>query len=405
MKAFLSALLVTVLTISFFPAAGFDASAEQVSAPYVSAEHACLIDMSGRVIFEKNAHERAPMASTTKIMTALVALEKLQLDKVIRVNDGAVGVEGSSMYLEKGECASIETLLYALMLRSANDAALALAYECSGSAEAFADLMNQKAESLGLSDTHFDNPHGLDSENHYTTAYELARLAAYALENPDFAKIVSTLKYTYQTSEKSGIFVNHNKLLYSMKSCVGVKTGFTKRCGRCLVSAKDMGEYKFVAVTLNAPDDWNDHKALYAYAEKCSEFQLVARAGELLFTLPINSGKSSVAQLTNKDPLGVLTLKGEQLKTVTKLEKSLDAPIKEGQKAGVVEIYVDDELVLSSDIVVTKAVSKKKKIAFVDRIINKIKELMGKIFNGRNQNTKIFVGLRSVLAPCGRKSD
>ena len=199
-------------------------------APSVSASSAVLIEAgSGKIIYGKNENQRRGMASTTKIMTAIVALENASLDKLVTVAPAASGVEGSSVYLYAGEEIAMETLLYALMLQSANDAAAAIAYDVAGGIESFAAMMNEKAAELGLTDTHFMNPHGLDDENHYTTAYELAKIAAYALENETFAEIVSTEKklIPLHNSSASRLLVNHNRLLRQYDDIIGVKTGFT----------------------------------------------------------------------------------------------------------------------------------------------------------------------------------
>ena len=232
----------------------------------LSAKSAVLYDTKSEVfIFEKNANTRLSMASTTKIMTAIVVLENADIDTTVIVDDRAIGVEGSSIYLEKGEEITIKALLYALMLRSANDAAEALAYEICGSIEAFSDLMNEKANSLGLKDTNFKNPHGLDAENHYTTAHDLAIISTEAIKNPVLRDISSTKKIEIESSVGSRILVNHNKLLTLYDGCIGIKTGYTKKSGRSLVSAAKKGDTTLICVTINAPDDWNDHKKLLNY--------------------------------------------------------------------------------------------------------------------------------------------
>ncbi|MBR5314699.1 MAG: D-alanyl-D-alanine carboxypeptidase, partial [Clostridia bacterium] len=195
----------------------------------VSAHSAFVIDGdSGLTVYEKNADAKMGMASTTKIMTCIVAIENCNLEKDVSVSDKAIGVEGSSIYLQKGETLTMKQLLYALMLQSANDAATAIACEISGSTEEFAVLMNEKAKSLGLKNTHFTNPHGLYDENHYTTARELALITKHALENPTFREIVSTIKTTIPLNNDEGVraLVNHNKLLRIYDGAIGVKTGF-----------------------------------------------------------------------------------------------------------------------------------------------------------------------------------
>ena len=256
-------LIAATLIFSLFTIYAYSAKIPEMK---LSAKAAALYDLeSESFIFSKNERTRLPMASTTKIMTAIVVIENAPLDKTVTVDDRAIGVEGSSVYLLKGESLSIESLLYALMLRSANDAAAALAYEISGSIESFALLMNEKAASLGLSDTNFENPHGLDSNNHYTTAHDLAIISAYAMRIPEFVEICSTYKKEIPSSLQSRILLNHNKLLSTYDDCIGIKTGYTKKSGRSLASAAEKDGKTLICVTINAPDDWNDHKKLYNY--------------------------------------------------------------------------------------------------------------------------------------------
>ena len=230
-----------------------------VQAQAISAEKAILLDgVTGRVLYEKNADSQSLIASTTKIMTALVVCEQCNVLDRMRIPKEAVGIEGSSMYLREGEVLTIQELLYGLMLSSGNDAAVALAIYCGGTVEGFAELMNDKARVLGLRNTHFCNPNGLDSPGHYSTARDLATLAAYAMENPIFAKTVSTK--TIRVGER--YLRNHNKLLWQVEGADGVKTGYTKAAGRILVSSASRSDRRLVAVTLNAPSDWLDHSAL-----------------------------------------------------------------------------------------------------------------------------------------------
>ena len=207
----------------------------------------------GKVMHEKNADRRLPMASTTKIMTALIVAEECDLDEVITVPDEAVGVEGSSIYLKKGEVISVKDLLYGLMLRSGNDASCALAIHHSGSIEKFVERMNQRARELGASDTNFANPNGLPNDQHYTTARNLCNISRHAMSNPVFAEVVSTKNYSgeYRT------FANKNKLLHRLDGANGVKTGYTQKAGRCLVSSAKRDNMDVVCVVLNCYDMWD----------------------------------------------------------------------------------------------------------------------------------------------------
>lgn len=232
----------------------------------LSARHAVLLDAdSMELLYEKEAHTPAPMASTTKIMTAAVVLSSLSVDTVVSVPPEAVGVEGTSAYLKEGERLTVLDLLYALLLGSANDAAVTLAVATDGSVSAFAAHMNEVARELGLTQTNFENPHGLPDEAHKTTAYELALITAYALRMPHFAEIVGTKRYRFRSSLREHTLTNHNRLLSFSEEAVGVKTGFTKKSGRCLVGAVRRDGTTLVSVTLSAPDDWRDHMTLWDY--------------------------------------------------------------------------------------------------------------------------------------------
>jgi len=216
-----------------------------------SAVSAIVIETSGNsVIYQKNAYKKMPMASTTKIMTALCAIEAGNIDRTVTVNPNAVGIEGSSIYLQKGEKLTLRDLLYGLMLNSGNDAAVAIAYEVSGGIDEFALLMNKTAQKIGCKNTHFENPSGLDGKEHYTTAYDLAIITSYAMKIPAFADIVSTYRKSIPNGDKTyeRQLKNHNKLLNMYDGCTGVKTGYTKKCGRCLVSSAKRDGVELVAV-------------------------------------------------------------------------------------------------------------------------------------------------------------
>lgn len=224
----------------------------------VSAAAAVLMDAdSGRLLYDKNGEKRMLIASTTKLMTALVALEQGGLQQEITVTGGHMA-EGSSMYLRPGEKLTLETLLYGLLLSSGNDAALAVT-ECMGGAVPFVARMNEKAAELGMENTHFANPNGLDDEAHYSTAEDMAKLAAAAMDDPVLRRVAST-----KTARIGGrTLTNHNKLLSRVEGCVGLKTGYTRAAGRTLVSCAERDGVRLVAVTLQDGDDWNDHASLY----------------------------------------------------------------------------------------------------------------------------------------------
>ncbi len=287
MKKLLSAAFAAIILISF---CGVSASAVSTS-----ASAAVLIEAeSGDVIYEKDAHSRRGPASTTKIMTALVAAEHSSPDEIVSVDERAAGVEGSSAYLYPGEKVTMETLMYALMLRSANDAAAAIAYHVAGGIDEFAAMMNEKAAELGLGDTHFSNPHGLDDEEHYTSAYDLAIVARAALENETVGKIVGTKTYSakMENGDATRVFHNHNRLLFSYDDIIGVKTGFTKKCGRTLVSAAERDGVRMIAVTLDDGDDWRDHRSMLDLGFSLYERVTLCRAGDFETEIETKSGKT-----------------------------------------------------------------------------------------------------------------
>lgn len=313
------------------------------AAPSVSAKSAVVIDAdTGKILYERDAHTRRGMASTTKIMTALVALEQVPLDRLVTVDPRACGVEGSSVYLYAGERITMETLLYALMLQSANDAAEAIAYEVAGSVEGFADLMNRKADALGLTATHFDNPHGLDGETHYTTAYELALIAACAMENEIFAEIVSTVKKSVplHDGEISRLLVNHNRLLREYGDIIGVKTGYTKKCGRTLVSAAQRDGVRLICVTLDDGNDWLDHRSLLDYG--FSLYREITLSEKISYEIPVCGGEKSCVTVGTR---GVLTAflpeNHGEIRVVTEMPRFLYAGVREGDIVGRVVFYAD----------------------------------------------------------------
>ena len=275
------------------------------------------------------------------------AYQDKELDKKVKIDSKAVGVEGSSIYLREGEKLSLSELVYGLMLNSGNDAAVAIACGVSGSVENFAKLMNVKAKEIGVKNTEFKNPNGLDEEGHYTTAYDLATITAYALKNEEFKKIVSTFQTTIPGSEEGTkrYLTNHNKLLKRMEGCIGVKTGFTKKSGRCLVSAAEREGVTLVAVTLNAPDDWNDHMNMMNYGfERVIRKKMVSK-GEVLQNVRVTGGDDKTLKVVCADDFYASTLKDKPYVAKYKFAQPIQAPVEKGTKIGKVEIYMDRRLI------------------------------------------------------------
>ncbi len=305
-----------------------------VSAVSVSAKSAVLISGDTfEVVFEKNAHIKLSMASTTKIMTGLIICENKDLSDKVTVTADMLRVEGSSMGLRVGDTLTYRDLLYGLMLLSGNDAANVAAISIGKSLEKFADMMNEKARSLGLSNTNFVTPSGLDGENHYTTAYDLACLTRHALLNEDFALAVSTYTadITYGNPPVKRTLTNHNKLLKRIDGVIGVKTGFTKKSGRCLVSAYKKDGRFLIAVTLNAPNDWQDHENLIEYGlanTKVMDFYFDRQYTLLLQNAGISSVEFKVPSIT------LCCVNTDNITATVSFPNKLSAPVKKGEVLG-----------------------------------------------------------------------
>ena len=253
-RRFLCCTLAALCLYSIFPC--------RISAVETSAASAILMDAdSGRVLYERNADRKMLIASTTKILTALVAIEEGDLHDSVKVSREAAYTEGSAMYLTEGETLTLETLLYGVLLCSGNDAAVAVAQHVGGSVKGFVALMNEKARELGMEHSSFANPNGLDDEQHYSTARDMAKLARAALENETLMRIASTRSVTIG----GRTMTNHNKLLHYVDGCLGLKTGYTKAAGRTLVSCAEKNGQRLIAVTLQDGNDWADHQALYEF--------------------------------------------------------------------------------------------------------------------------------------------
>jgi D-alanyl-D-alanine carboxypeptidase len=311
--------------------------------PPVSAKGAVLIDAAtGTVLMEKNAGEKRLIASTTKIMTGLVVIERCaDLDLRIEIPEGAIGIEGSSMYLKAGQTATLRDLLYGLLLKSGNDAAAALAIHCAGSVEAFTGLMNEKAAELGMRGSQFCNPHGLNAEHHYSTAGDMAVLTRAALQNETFSKIVSS-KY----AQINGVTVkNHNRMLWSYPGADGVKTGYTISAGRCLVSSATRDGMRLIAVTLSDHDDWADHTAMLNYGFERYSLETVCAQGQVMASIPLLGEREMQVKAARN--VFVLLEKKDAGKLVVSvmLPKYVWPPVIPGQRVGMLTVTLDGKLI------------------------------------------------------------
>ena len=331
----------------------------RAAGPEVSAQSAVVLTAdTGTVLFEKDGHTPRPVASTTKIMTALLALEAAQErgDPLVDITQEMVAVEGSSMGLQAGDSISLTGLAAGMLLASGNDAANAAALYLDGSLESFAARMNQRAAALGMEDTHFVTPSGLDGEDaqglgHLSTAYDMALLARAALEDQAFRQLCSSPSLAVEFAEpvKRVTYTNHNKLLAQYQGCVGVKTGFTKEAGRCLVSAAERDGALLIAVTLNAPNDWQDHTALLDYGfSQVEPYQLAG--GDVRLTVPVVGSPVEVMSLRGSNG-GEVTLplgQGAQVERVVHAPKFLYAPVEAGEQVGEICWYLEGQLLGSA---------------------------------------------------------
>lgn len=354
----------------------------------VSAEGAALIVAeNGELIFGKNENRQLSMASTTKIMTSLLLIEENAPAREITVSKPMVSVEGTSMGLMPGDRVTYEALAYGMLLESGNDAANAAAYAVAGSPEKFALLMNKKAREIGMKNTNFVTPSGLDAKEHYSCAYDMALLGAYAVKNPEFVNVCSQRsKMTeFGNPPHKRRLSNHNRLLSMCDGAFGVKTGFTKKSGRCLVSAVRRDGVTLVAVTLNAPDDWNDHMKMYDYGfSKVKKYEI--KSEPLDITVPVIGGnKESISLKTADEPLFYPSI-GEDTAGVTSkvfTEKFLYAPVKKGDIVGEIKYYSSGREIFSvpvfsaEDIAcITKEIKKPEKKSLKQRIADLIKKIL-----------------------------
>ncbi len=314
----------------------------------LSATSHILIDTSsGRVLLEGNSHAKMLIASTTKIMTALIVSEKCGLDEQVIIKPEYAKVEGSSMYLKEGEELTIRALLYGLLLSSGNDAAVALACYTAGSVEDFAGLMNEKAAQLELKDTHFTNPHGLDDEEHYSSAYDLAKIAAEFMRNKDLSEISATRKITIA----GRVLTNHNKMLSQYSGAIGIKTGYTESAGRSLISCAERDGVKLICVTLNDPNDWADHTTLLDFGFSNYYPKTITDCTTDYSVVPVISGLTDSIAVRPSRQISVLVSDKDNIELNVILPKFVYAPVASGDQLGEIEVKLNGETIATVPLV------------------------------------------------------
>nr|WP_302328500.1 D-alanyl-D-alanine carboxypeptidase family protein [Salirhabdus salicampi] len=293
-----------------------------MAAPGVSAHNAVLMEFeSGRVLYEKNPHQKRSIASITKIMTAIVAIENGGLDDIVTVSRNAAMTEGSSIYLKPGQKVKLKDLLYGLMLRSGNDSAVAIAEHVGGSVEGFAYLMNEKANWIGMKNSHFANPHGLEQEGHYSTAYDMALLMRYAMGNDIFKDVSGTVTYTPEYRKYA--WRNKNRLLTQLyEYCTGGKTGFTRAAGRTLVTSAKKNNMELIMVTLNDGNDWRDHRNMFEWAFQSYDLKQIRDKGEIMIPMP--GGKTLSAHLLTPVILPLSKAEQKEIENITYVKEDID---------------------------------------------------------------------------------
>ena len=375
MKKRFSALLVIVIV--------FTSCCFTVRGLSVSASSAVLmVADTGEVLFEKNAHQRRGIASTTKIMTALLTAECATPDRVVVTTPEMVNVEGTSMGLKVGDKVTFRDLIYGMLLASGNDAANTAAIAVDGNIPSFAARMNKRAAEIGMTNTNFVTPSGLDDENHYSTAYDMALLGCHALKNTVFSQACSTTsaKLCYGNEPYTRYLSNHNRLIKSFDGAVGIKTGFTKKSGRCLVSAATRNGATLVCVTLNAPDDWNDHKKMLEYGfEQVSIKKIDVKLNDLSV---VGGAEQSVSLSFCSDLQVVSACDISKFNVVLKLKKFEYAPIEKGEIVGEARVILNGKTVGCSAIVANSSVecTTEEKIT-KPSLLSRIKIFFKKLFH------------------------
>ena len=364
-------------------------SKENKNIPVLNSKSAIIFDRtSKKIIFEKNANEKRAMASTTKIMTAILTIEKGNLEEIVEVSQKAASIHGSRLGLKKGDKIKLEDLLYGLLLKSGNDAAMQIAISISGSIENFAEMMNEKAEELGLKNTHFVTPHGLDNSNHYTTAYELAILTDYALNIPEFAKIVNTKQYTIQINSTPVLITNTNELLGNLNGVNGVKTGFTNLAGRCLVTSCVRDNWQIITIVLGADSKKSrtkDSISLIEYNYKNFTRINIKERIKKVFADWKESNEKNIDIIKGKKcnietdmnytyDFELYPVHKEEEKNITiqiECKDKLEAPIKDKLEIGKIHVIHDSKEIMSIPIITKGKIEKKSVLDYFIYLIGK----------------------------------
>ena len=349
----------------FIPSSGALAVDYGLEAQDVNATSAIVIDANSKsLLLQKNCDEKRGMASTTKIMTALVAIENGRLDDIVEIHEKACGIEGSSVYLQIGERLTLNELLYCLMLESGNDAAVAIAIGVGNDLENFVRMMNEKATDLGLEHTHFANPHGLSDENHYTTARELAIITAEAMKHEIFREIVATKtkSVAYNGVENGRRLVNHNKMLFSYSDVVGVKTGYTDKDGKCLVSASLYGKATLITVTLRDNHPISTHNALIDRAKALYEPKCLLDVNQISQQIAVTDSTPITA--INDREITLTLPKNAKIEIEIQSPNHLSLPIEKGKAVAFASITADGKEVYITHLKSTEAKDIKKKSLF-----------------------------------------
>jgi D-alanyl-D-alanine carboxypeptidase (penicillin-binding protein 5/6) len=356
MKKMLSVILTSIFILNFTLVStvnGENDKKDYTKAPYIKAHCAVGVDAkSKRILFQKDSDKIVPMASTTKILTALVALSYGNLDKKVEISKRAAGVRGSTVGYKKGEEISIRELVYGLMLRSGNDAAIAIAEGISGNVDSFLELMNEYALQIGLVDSHFESPHGLDSSNHYTTAYELALLTAKAKELKEFNKIVSQKDVNSQESGFTRSYHNINKILWQLEGANGVKTGYTGQAGKCLVTSVPVLGNDIIIVVLNSPTRWEETCKVFDYVKNLYEYKKVVEKDEIIGEFLLNN-KNSIILKSDEDII-LPVKKGSKIDKKVLIFENLSGNLKVDDEFGTIQFSEDDEIIFNKPLKVEK---------------------------------------------------